>query len=142
MSEIETRTSKRPKDEERADPVTAFVEALADALVDAMDRKHREGTVARNLMDTPTDSNRKSDTSLSDSLLAEILAELKLANVKARLWNVGDVADYFLISNGSAHNRLLCKPNFLRAVKVAGIGRRWMPAEVKAFAERHRQKRT
>jgi len=77
----------------------------------------------------------------TDDLLADILAEIKRANRQARLWDVADIADYFKLSTSSVYNRLLCKPEFPKAIKIDGINRRWMPHEVKAYAERHRQRR-
>ena len=72
------------------------------------------------------------------ALLGEILGELKKSNRHARLWDAGDVADYFALSRSSAYSRLLCRPDFPKAIRLDGVGKRWKPAEVQAFAERHR----
>lgn len=78
------------------------------------------------------------DTPAATDLLGEILGELKKSNRHARLWDAGDVADYFGLSRSSAYSRIVCRPDFPRAIQIEGIGRRWKPAEVQAYADRHR----
>jgi hypothetical protein len=75
---------------------------------------------------------------MSETLLTEILKELQAQNRNARLWDAHDVGAYFNVSAQSARNRLLCRPDFPRPISVPGIGRRWKPAEVKAYADRAR----
>ena len=70
------------------------------------------------------------------ALLRDILDELRAANSSSRLWSSADVARYFGVSAQSARNRILCKPEFPRPVQVPGVGRRWKPSEVRAYAER------
>jgi predicted DNA-binding transcriptional regulator AlpA len=74
----------------------------------------------------------------STELLSDILSELKKANRHARLWDAGDVADYFGLSRSSAYSRIVCRPDFPRAIQIEGVGRRWKPAEVQAYADRKR----
>ena len=73
-------------------------------------------------------------------ILSEILSELKRGNRNARLWDIHDVADYVGISNSAAY-RLVSKAGFPRAVKLEGVPQRWLPAEVRAFAERRKERR-
>lgn len=75
---------------------------------------------------------------MSEALLSAILEELQAQNRNARLWDAHDVGRYFAVSAQSARNRLLSRPDFPRPVNVPGIGRRWKPAEVKAYADRSR----
>jgi phage pi2 protein 07 len=77
----------------------------------------------------------------TEELLKDILDELKSSNKNSRLWDIQDIADYFKLSKNSASNRLLCKPAFPKAIKIEGVGKRWKPSEVKAYAERNRIQR-
>ncbi|NCA70893.1 MAG: hypothetical protein EOM91_22865 [Sphingobacteriia bacterium] len=72
------------------------------------------------------------------ALLSEILTELKRANRHARLWSCDDIAEYFRLSRASVYTRIVTRPDFPRAIKIEGVGRRWKPAEVQAYAERQR----
>ncbi len=80
-----------------------------------------------------------SDT--TEELLKDILQELKGTNKNSRLWDIQDIADYFKLAKNSVSNRLLCKPAFPKAIKIEGVGKRWKPSEVKAYAERHKIRR-
>ena len=74
----------------------------------------------------------------TEDLLSEILDELRVQNRNARLWDAKDVGAYFAVSAQSARNRLLSRADFPKPIQVPGVGRRWSPAEVRAFAERSR----
>ena len=69
-------------------------------------------------------------------LLTDILEELRTQNRQTQLWDSKDVARFFRVAPATARNRLLCKPEFPKPIQVNGLGRRWFPAEVKAYAER------
>ena len=70
--------------------------------------------------------------------LADILAELKRGNRHTRLWAVEDIAEYFGLSRASVYTRIVSRPDFPRAIKLEGVGRRWKPAEVQAYVDRCR----
>ena len=74
----------------------------------------------------------------TDSLLAEILAELKRQNANHRLWSAQDIADYLGLSKSTAYGKIICAPGFPKPIKLEGVSRRWKPSEVTAFIERKR----
>lgn len=77
----------------------------------------------------------------TEELLLAILQEMRFANKNTRLWDLDDLADYFNLEKSSVSSRLVCKSNFPKAIKIEGVGRRWQPSEVKAYAEKHKVKR-
>lgn len=74
-----------------------------------------------------------------EHLLEAILAELQTQNRQARLWTTEDIARYFQLSRASVYSRILCRPDFPRPIKIDGVGKRWKPDEVRAYADRARQ---
>lgn len=72
----------------------------------------------------------------AEQLLIEIRDELRAANRHARLWSSRDVADYLGTSLKSAQNRVLNRADFPRPLQVPGVGRRWRPADIRAYVER------
>jgi len=77
----------------------------------------------------------------TEELLIDILRELKTQNRQARLWDLSDIADYFNLAKNSVSNRVVCKADFPKPVKLPGVGKRWMPAEVKAYAAKYKVRR-
>lgn len=75
-------------------------------------------------------------TQQAETLLTDILEELRVQNRHARLWDTKDVAWYFGVAPQTARNKLMCRADFPRPVNIPGLGRRWKPAEVKAYADR------
>jgi predicted DNA-binding transcriptional regulator AlpA len=55
-----------------------------------------------------------------------------------RLWTIDDIGEYFRASSTSVYRRVVCKPDFPKAIKPEGFGRRWVPEEVKKWAMRKR----
>lgn len=53
------------------------------------------------------------------------------------LWRIDDIADYFRVSRSTAFT-LAAGPSFPRSIKPLPKVRRWVPVEVKKWAERQR----
>lgn len=79
-------------------------------------------------------------TSAANELLATMRALIaKLDQPEAeRLWAAEDIARYMGLSKGSVQTHILSKTGFPKPVILASGGRRWVPAEVKAWTLRHR----
>lgn len=56
-----------------------------------------------------------------------------------KLWTAAEIADYLNLSKSSVQSRIICKPDFPKAVKLPSGGRRWVPEEVKKWALSHRE---
>ena len=78
------------------------------------------------------------ETENTHAILTDILSELRRANRQDRLWSVEDIAEYFGLSRASVYSRIVSRSDFPRAVKIDGVGRRWKPADVRAYADRKR----
>lgn len=81
----------------------------------------------------------------TEELLQAILQELKTAKMQnQRLWSLDDIAAYLNKSKVTVGQRITCKPDFPRPVKIptsAGkLGPLWYPEQVKAFVKKHQMK--
>lgn len=56
-----------------------------------------------------------------------------------RLWTIDDIAQYFQANRETVRRHLACKPDFPRAIKPEGFGKRWVPSEVQKWAMRKRE---
>lgn len=79
------------------------------------------------------------------NLLEEIASELRISNSDKRMWSAGDIAAYMGLSKSTVQQRIICKPDFPRSVKIPTgdrfTNRRWYPQEVKNWIKRHQGKR-
>jgi len=55
-----------------------------------------------------------------------------------RLWTIDDIGEYFRAGKDAVYRSVVCKPDFPKAIKPEGFGRRWVPEEVKKWAMRKR----
>ena len=80
---------------------------------------------------------------LADHIAARLAARLPVVE---GLWGGDQVAAYLGVSARQAKERICLLPDFPRPIRLPGGGRgavakRWHPAEVMEWAERHRDKR-
>ncbi len=78
-----------------------------------------------------------------EELLTSILEELRMTKVAKRLWSLDDIAAYLNRSKITVQQRVACKPDFPKAVRIptsAGkLGPLWYPDQVKAYVKRHQK---
>lgn len=78
-----------------------------------------------------------------EELLTSILEELRMTKVSKRLWSLDDIAAYLNRSKITVQQRVACKPDFPKAVRIptsAGkLGPLWYPDQVKAYVKRHQK---
>lgn len=55
------------------------------------------------------------------------------------LWTASEIAHYLNLSKSSVQGRVICRPDFPRAIKLPSGGRRWVPAEVRDWALKQRE---
>lgn len=69
----------------------------------------------------------------------QLLTQLRAAIVvpqERRLWGMAEIADYSGYSISTVQQRICCKPNFPKAIRVdAGAQPRWVAAEVMGWFE-------
>ena len=73
-------------------------------------------------------------------LLTQILSQIQISSTDKRLWSVDDIAAYMGLSVSSVRNRVTCKLDFPRAIKMKGFNRRWYASEVRDWIIRFREK--
>lgn len=69
--------------------------------------------------------------------LNEILEELRSQRVGS-LWSTAEIGVYFGVKSKTACG-IVADPSFPDPVTAPGVGRRWLPDEVRAWAKRHRR---
>ncbi|MCH2551288.1 MAG: hypothetical protein MK001_03730 [Alcanivorax sp.] len=74
---------------------------------------------------------------MSDTL-QQILEELRAQRVQESLWSTEEVGAYFGVKSKTACG-IVAAPDFPDPVTAPGVGRRWLPEEVRAWAKRHRK---
>lgn len=77
---------------------------------------------------------------METELLQEIRDGINAINASNRLWDYADIADYMNISEKTVQNRIkraIENEGFPRARETLA-GKRWIPAEVKAWTEKRR----
>lgn len=83
------------------------------------------------------------DPAQTETVLHEILAELRRQRIGDDLWKADDIADYLKLSLATVRNRVVTNPTFPAAVTIPtteeGGSRRWVAKEVKAWATKWRQ---
>ena len=79
-----------------------------------------------------------------EELLTAILEELKSAKVPNRLWSVSDIAAYLNRSKITIQQRIVCKPDFPKAVRIptqtGKVGPLWYQSEVKDYIRKHQKR--
>ncbi len=79
-----------------------------------------------------------------EELLTSILEELRTTKIPMRLWSVSDIAAYLNRSKITVQQRIVCKPDFPRAVRIpthtGRIGPLWYADEVKRYIRQHQKK--
>ncbi len=70
------------------------------------------------------------DIQAINSLLEDILQELKKSTLPQRLWDSADVGAYMGVKRSTALAHICNQPWFPKAQKIPGVGRRWVPQEV------------
>lgn len=73
-----------------------------------------------------------------ETILFEMLTELKKLNNINRLWSIDDVADYFAMGRTTARNKIINNPSFPKPITIQNTLPRWEPEEVKAWAKTQR----
>lgn len=77
----------------------------------------------------------------ANELLKQILSEMRIQNLDKRLWSMDDIATYIGLSKGTVRQRIVCKIDFPRCIKINTNGQpRWNPTEVREWINKHRQK--
>ena len=80
----------------------------------------------------------------AQELLAAILVELKTAKSSQRLWSLDDIATYLNKSKVTIQQRIVCKPDFPKPVRIptsaGNLGPLWYPKEVEAYVKRHQKR--
>jgi len=81
----------------------------------------------------------------TDELLTAILNELQVGNMDRRLWSMDDIARYLNKSKITIQQRVVCKPDFPKAIRIpthAGkLGPLWYPGEVKAYIKKYQSRK-
>ena len=54
------------------------------------------------------------------------------------LWDIENISLFFKTSASTVYRAIVCRPNFPRPIKVKGMHKRWVPQEVKEWAESQR----
>jgi hypothetical protein len=79
-----------------------------------------------------------------EELLISILEELKSAKMPIRLWSVADIAAYLNRSKITIQQRVVCKPDFPKAVRIptatGKVGPLWYADEVRRYVRKHQKK--
>lgn len=78
------------------------------------------------------------------NVLTEIRDGIRSANKDSRLWDVHDIADYLKYSTKTVQNRIINIQGFPQPINLPttdnGGYDRWEPAEIKAWAKRHKKR--
>ncbi len=79
-----------------------------------------------------------------EELLAAILDELQAAKHSDRLWSVADIAAYLNRSKVTIQQRVVCKPDFPKAVRIptalGKVGPLWDQQEVKRYIQKFKER--
>jgi predicted DNA-binding transcriptional regulator AlpA len=76
-----------------------------------------------------------------DALLAELRAQrdvMEYHGLGERLWSTAEIGQYFGVEAKTACG-IVSAHTFPDPVDAPGVGRRWIPDEVRAWARRHRR---
>lgn len=73
-----------------------------------------------------------------EELLKKIVDILEKSRREDRLWSAKDVAYFFNVGDTTARQQIIADPGFPKAVKIGKTEKRYVPEEVKKFAERKR----
>jgi len=74
-------------------------------------------------------------------LIAAELRNVIIIPPEKRLWAAEQIAEYFGSSSTTIYRTVLCKPDFPKAIKIAGGAQRWVAGEVMEWAESQRGER-
>lgn len=75
---------------------------------------------------------------MSQELLEAILEELRAQRVPEPLWSTTEIGMFFGVGKKTACG-IAALPSFPNPVDAPGVGRRWLPSEVKGWAQRNRR---
>lgn len=79
-----------------------------------------------------------------EELLTAILEELQAAKRPDRLWSVADIAAYLNRSKVTIQQRVVCKPDFPKAVRIptasGKVGPLWYKEEVLRYIRKHQKR--
>lgn len=77
---------------------------------------------------------------MTQELLEAILQELRAQRVPDALWSTTEIGLYFGVSKKAACT-IAAQYSFPDPVDTPGVGRRWLPSEVRAWAKRNPRKK-
>lgn len=74
---------------------------------------------------------------MTDTNIIHVDRAKRLPPPEDRLWTIGDVAAWLHVGEATAY-RVAADPAFPRSIRIAKSCRRWIPTEIKRWAERQR----